>query len=135
MVLSALASSNSLPTITHFRCDPNKFWFSEGKESNVELLSNAIRAMKNLTYLNLFDSRFSTEAADKVFSAIVANAEQNPDLVDINLFEAGGYDNKKFSSSAKEHIAALTAKGLTIAQTEEQREEMNMRYHGNKHGE
>ena len=64
----------------------------------------------------------------------------NPSLADINLIAAGadpkivlgqeGFeDNVNFSSSAKEHIAALTAKGLTIAQTEEQSDEMNKRYH------
>ena len=120
-MLSALASSNSLPTITHFRCGYNWSWFSEGKESNVELLSDAIRAMTNLKYLNLSFSNFSTEAmCDKVVSAIVANQE-HPNLVDINLAFAGGHtNNEDFSSSAKEHIAALTAKGLTIAQTDEQ---------------
>ena len=77
MVLSALASSSSLPTVTHFRCSWNNTWFSEGKESNVELLCDAIRAMKNLKYLNLYWSYFSTEVCDKVIHAIVANQEQN----------------------------------------------------------
>ena len=39
VVLSALASSNSLPTITHFRCSYNQSWWSVGKESNMDLLS------------------------------------------------------------------------------------------------
>ena len=90
--------------------------------------------MTNLNYLNLYYSNFSTEVFDKVVSAIVANQEQNSNLVDINLYFAGGDDNWKFSSSAKEHIAALTAKGLTIAETQEQWNEMNMRYYGNKYG-
>ena len=77
VVLSALASSNSLPTITHFRCGDNRSWFDEGKESNAELLSDAIRAMTNLKYLDLYESLLSTEALDKVVSAIVANQEQN----------------------------------------------------------
>ena len=71
MVPSALASSNSLPTITQFRCD-NTSWWSKGKKSNVELLSDAIRAMTNLKYLDLSRSKFSTEAmCDKVMSTIV----------------------------------------------------------------
>ena len=127
MIVSALASSNSLPTITHFRCDNNKEWFYEGKESNIELLCDAIRAMTSITYLNLSEIWFSTEACDKVVSAIVANQEHNPNLRDINLYDAGGDDNSNFSSSAKEHIAALKAKGLTIAETKEQDWEMNKR--------
>ena len=58
VVLSALASSSSLPTVTHFRCSWNNTWFSEGKESNVELLCDAIRAMTSLKYLNLSSSAF-----------------------------------------------------------------------------
>ena len=57
---------------------------------------------------------------DQVIEAIVANQEQNPSLKDINLWYAGVDDNSNFSSSAKEHIAALTAKGLTIAQSYKQ---------------
>ena len=76
VILSALARSNSLPTISQFRCSRNHSWWSEGKESNVELLSDAIRAMKNLKYLNLYLSVFSTAAiCDQVVSAIVANQE------------------------------------------------------------
>ena len=73
VVLSALASSSSLLTITHFRCSYNYSWFKKGKESNVELLCDAIRAMKNLTYLNFSTSQFSTEAFDKVMGSIVEN--------------------------------------------------------------
>ena len=123
-VLSALVSSTSLPTITHFRCHELFTWFSEGKESNVELLSDAIRAMTNLKYLNLSKSNFSTEAmCDKVSSAIVENQESNRNLLDINFFEAG------YSATTEEHIAALTAKGLTVAENGEQQEEMHKRYH------
>ena len=75
VIVSALASSNSLPTITHFRCGGNESWFSEGKESNVDLLCDVIRAMTSLKYLNLSSSYFSTEAFDKVVSAIVVNQE------------------------------------------------------------
>ena len=82
--------------------------------------------------MNLYESNFSIEAFDKVVSAIVANQEHNPNLRDINLFMAGGPDNRNFSSSAKEHIAALKAKGLTIAETWEQWQEMNERIHGDK---
>ena len=131
-MLSALASSNSLPTITHFRCSWNHSWWSEGKESNVELLSDAIRAMTNLEYLNLSENRFSSEASDKVMIAILENQEQNPNLKDINLFYAGGYDNSNFSSGAKECIAGLTAMGLTIAETVDEEEEMNKRHHPKK---
>ena len=43
------------------------------KEGNLDLLGDAIRAMKNLRYLNLWDSSFTTEAFDKVMIAIVEN--------------------------------------------------------------
>ena len=77
VVLSALASSESLPTITHFRCGRNSSWWSEGKESNVELLCNAIRAMTDLKYLDLYWSyNFSNEVnCEEVVNAIVDNAE------------------------------------------------------------
>ena len=58
VVLSALASSNSLSTITHFRCSHNESWFSEDREGNVELISDAIRAMTNLKYFSLETSQF-----------------------------------------------------------------------------
>ena len=80
VVLLALVSSNSLSTITHFRCGQNISWWDEGKENNVELLSNAIIAMTSLKYLNLFNSNFPTEQCDKVVSAIVENQERNPNL-------------------------------------------------------
>ena len=75
MVLSALAHSDSLRTITHLRCSFNSSWF-EDNESNVEILSEAIGArrikpMNELKYLNLAGSGFSTEGCDKVVSAIV----------------------------------------------------------------
>ena len=57
VIVSALASSNSLSTITHFRCSDNPSWFNgKGKESNVDHLCDAIRAMTSLTYLNLASS-------------------------------------------------------------------------------
>ena len=132
MVLSALASSNSLPTITHIRCGGNRSWFSQGKESNMELFIDAIRAMKNLRYLDLSDSNFSTEVCDKVISAIVEIQEQNNNLSDIHLFSIGSQFDLNFSSSTKEHVAALRAKGLTIAQTKEESKEMDKRFHGGK---
>ena len=135
IILLALASSNSLPTISHFVCGRNSPWFSnESKERSVELLCDAIRAMTNLQYLDLSYCRFETEnKCDQVVSAIIANKEQNPSLADINLFCVGAKDhndeqNSNFSSSAKEHIAALKAKGLTIAETKELLNEMNKRY-------
>ena len=67
-------------------------------------------------------------------SAIVANQEQNPNLVDINLRYTGVNNNEKFSSSAKEHITALIAKGLTIAEDDKQWREMNKRIHSNELG-
>lgn len=86
VVVSALSKSKSLFTITHFRCSKNASWFSvvlqddeseiedvEGKESNVELLCDAIRVMSSLKYLNLARCFFSTEHSDKVLSAILAN--------------------------------------------------------------
>ena len=69
---------------------------------------------------------------DKVVSAIVANQEHNPKLRDISLVCTGGEDKCNFSDSAKEHIAALKAKGLTIAETGDQFDKMNERYHPNK---
>ena len=78
-MLSALASSNSLPTISHFRCRHNQSWFSEGKESNVELLSDAIRAMTNLRYLNLEHMALETEEmCDLIVNAIVESQKQDP---------------------------------------------------------
>ena len=78
VVLSALASSNSLSTITHFRCSANPSWWAEEgesipvgnyvdnkytvKQSNVDLLSNIVRAMKALKYFNFAFSRFRTAA-------------------------------------------------------------------------
>ena len=59
----------------------------------------------------------------------MVNQEKNPNLQEINIFWAGKDDNAIFSSSAKEHIAALRAKGLTIAETFEQYHEMSKRYH------
>ena len=54
VILSALASSNTLTSMTHFsRCSANPSWWSEGKESNVELLCDAIRAMTSLEFLDL----------------------------------------------------------------------------------
>ena len=53
VILSALASSNSLTSMTHFKCSANPSWWSEGKESNVELLCDAIRAMTSLKYVDL----------------------------------------------------------------------------------
>ena len=131
MLLSGLASSNSLPTITHFICSRNYSWFSTGKESNVEQLSDAIRAMTNLKFLDLTAANFSTEAFDKVISAISANVEQGQHFEDLSLYDAGvgGYiNNKNFSSSAKEHITALRAKGLCIAETGDQWRLMHRRY-------
>ena len=59
VIVSALASSNSLPTITHFTCGGNGPWFGgEGKEGNVDHLSDAIRAMTSLKYLNVSFSYF-----------------------------------------------------------------------------
>ena len=63
-MLSALARSSSLPTITHLVCSRNYSWFYKGKESNVELFSDAIRAMKNLKHLHLNSGYFETWAFD-----------------------------------------------------------------------
>ena len=117
VVLSALANSNSLPTLTHLKVSTNESWFSKGKETNVDLLCDAIRAMTSLEYLDLGCNIFSTEGSDKVFNAIKANRELNPNLVDIDLFEAGGSGNFYFSSSSRECIEAMIAQGLTIAVT------------------
>lgn len=100
MILSALASSGSLSTITHFRCGRNQSWFTEGKESNVNLLCDAIRAMTSLEYLDLNSSNYErsskiyTEAMlDQIVNAIVANKEKNSSLVAVNLFKtAVDYD-------------------------------------------
>ena len=54
VVLSAIARSPSLPSITHFNCGGNSSWFEgKGKESNAVLLSEAIRGMKRLQDLDL----------------------------------------------------------------------------------
>ena len=61
----------------------------------------------------------------------MTNQEHNSNLQDIGLMFAGGDpNNPNFSSSAKEHVTALTAKGITIAETDEQWKEMNMRVYG-----
>ena len=131
MMLSALVSSSSLSSITHFRCSNNKPWWSEGNESNVEKLCDAIKEMTNLRYLNLENSLFATEAmCDQVMSAIVANQKKNPSLTDINLDYAGGFEkNSTFTSFSKEHVAALRAKGVTIADSEKEHREMMKLYH------
>ncbi len=92
MILSALASSPSLNKITHFSCMWNYSWFLEGKESNCELLCQAIRGMKSLTHLNLmFIELSSEEMCDQVVSAIVAQSQiRNSRLTHINLDGAGG---------------------------------------------
>lgn len=130
VVLWALANSNSLPKMTRFRCTRNFSWFSDGKESNIVLLSDAIRAMTSLEYLNLAGSWFYSQAmCDKVVNAIVANQDQNPNLKDINLYWIGGPNNHRLSFTSIQLIEALKVKGLNIAQTKEQWQEMNERYH------
>ena len=60
--------------------------------------------------------------------AIVENQEQNPNLKDVNLWEAGGYpDNINFGFMTREYIADLRAEGVTIAETSEQYTEMSKR--------
>mgnify|MGYP000583001989 CR=1 FL=1 len=115
MILSALASSPSLSKITQFSCERNMSWFSEGKESNCELLCQAIRGMKSLTHLNLECIELSSEKCEQVVSAIVAQSQiPNSRLTHIDLRYAGGYNNENFSASAKQHIADLKAKGIEI---------------------
>ena len=116
MILSALASSPSLSKITQFSCERNMSWFSEGKESNCELLCQAIRGMKSLTHLNLCLIKLSSESmCEQVVSAIVAQSQiPNSRLTHIDLRYAGGYNNENFSASAKQHIADLKAKGIEI---------------------
>ena len=54
VILSAIARSPSLPTITYFSCYGNPSWFEgEGKENNAVLLSEVIRGMTSLNDLNL----------------------------------------------------------------------------------
>ena len=118
MILSALASSPSLNKITQFSCDLNYSWFSEGKESNCELLCQAIRGMKSLTHLNLagIDLK-SEEMCDQVVSAIVALSQiRNSRLTHIDLYYAGVNYNRNFSASAKQQIADLEAKGIEISE-------------------
>ena len=71
--------------------------------------------------------------SDLVINAIVANQEQNhTGLADINLYQAGGDANRSFSASAKKNLAELRAKYLTtcnIAETVEEYEDMNKRFH------
>ena len=74
-MLQALTSSSSLPTITHCLLGGSPSWWSEGKDRNIELLSDAIRAMRSLKYLNFYGSEFSTDVFDKVLSAIEENYE------------------------------------------------------------
>ena len=116
MILSALAKSPSLSKITHFSCADNDSWFLEGKESNCELLCQAIRGMKSLTHLNLKWIRLSSESmCEQAVSAIVAQSQiPNSRLTHINLKTAGGEDNENFSASAKQQIADLKAKGIEI---------------------
>ena len=91
MILSALAKSPSLRKITHFSCSVNDSWFLEGKESNCELLCQAIRGMTSLQDLNLRYIQLSSESmAEQVVSAIVDNEHANKALTNINLIGAGG---------------------------------------------
>lgn len=104
----------------------NPSWFSKDKESNLELLCDIITRMTNLRYLNLLYCRLGTEASEKIMAAIVANQNQNQNLANIDLYDAGGKDNKHFSASTKDKIATLRAKGICIAETYEQSMKMNI---------
>ena len=52
VILTALKNSPCLPQIKTFRCSWNLSWFSEGKESNVELLTQALRNMTAVETIN-----------------------------------------------------------------------------------
>ena len=98
VVLSALARSPSLASITHFKVCDNYSWFrGEDSESNMEHLCAAITKMTSLNYLNLCFSYFNTEQCEQMINCIVANHQANPSLKDINLCYAGGDDNENFS--------------------------------------
>ena len=74
--------------------------------------------MTSLQYLSVAGSRLqNSEQCEQLMEAIVANTAENPALRDINLFEAGGYDNKRFSEAALAHVRVLKDNGVTIAWT------------------
>jgi len=98
VVMSALARSPSLASITHFRVGSNESWFSEeDSESNMKHLCAAITKMTSLNYLNLNDSHFNRKQCEQILNCIVANHQANPSLKDINLYWAGDKDNMNFS--------------------------------------
>ena len=110
VLLTTLACSPSLPSITHFNCRWNSSWFSEEKKNNTALLSQVIKGMTSVQNLNMECIWLSTEEmCDQVISAIVACQQANPDLKTINLINTG-----VFSDSAKAQVADLKAKGVEI---------------------
>ena len=124
IILEALSGSSVLPQLTHFNCSFNESWFVEGKEGNLELLCKSIRKMTSVKAIFFSNNLLSGEMCDQLIEAIVANQAENPSLIDIDLIEAGCYENFCFSPTAKSHIATLKTKGICIAETQEQHDEM-----------
>ena len=58
----------------------------------------------------------------------MSNQAENPRLSDIDLHNACGKGNKNFSAEAKDKVALLKAKGINIAQTMDESDEMDARY-------
>lgn len=74
LILNALSSGPSLATITNFDCSYNYQWFVEGKESNLERLTDAIRCMTALREVSLrWISLPDSAACDQLMEALIDN--------------------------------------------------------------
>ena len=51
--MTALCNSPCLPQLNEFSCRENTTWFDKGKESNVELLTHALRKMTTVEFIDL----------------------------------------------------------------------------------
>ena len=79
IILSALSSCTCLPKLTIFDCGNNNSWF-QGKESNAEILIDAIRSMTAVEEIDVHDIELSTDDCDKLMKTLVANKAQNYNL-------------------------------------------------------
>ena len=119
IILDALSANikQLAPSLTHFNCVANESWFKE-KESNLDALCEAIRAMTKARSLLLGGNNFkSANECDKLVEAVAANRDVNDSLIDVEMSDLGGHNNKLFSEAAKAHIQALRVKGVTVAES------------------
>ena len=74
--------------------------------------------MTSLQDLDLNEIKLTEEMCTQVINAIVANSDHNPALSKINIYQIGGYHNKKWVKPAAEKIAYLRAKGVEVIEEE-----------------